>query len=176
MKRLAALIAHCLMFSLCLTSAQAETFPYGRQQIADAGAGCVGGLKAVHGDITYFRGDTGRLNEKLALLAKNASEDQSIKVVLHAGVKSVDPPEEIPQTGFEDQVRDQRMRINWSIMQSCSFDKVAAGNCQHHKRAVIIDVWIGNAIRLDKLNIPNEFTVQSAGDFEAFAKRHSEAE
>ena len=169
------LVAQCLMFSSCMTTAQAGTFPYGRQQIADAGAGCVGGLKSAHGDVAYFRGDTGRLNEKLALLAKNASQYQSIKVVLRAGVKSVDPPEETPQTGFEDQARDQRVRINWSIMKCCSFDNVAAGNCKHHKRAVIIDVWIGNAIRLDDLKIPSEFTVQSAGDFEAFAKRHADA-
>ena len=156
-------------------SAQALTVPYGQHQIEEAGVGCVGGLNSAHGNTAYFRGDTERLNEKLALLAKNAYQFKSIKVVLHAGVKSVDPAEETPQTGFGDQVLDQRVPIHWSVLKACSFDKVAAGICKHDEKSVIVDVWIGAAIRLDDLNVPSEFTVQSAGELENFAKRHADA-
>lgn len=175
MKTLAVLFTSVLGFLLITTSSQALTVPYGQRQIEDAGVGCVGGLNSAHGNTAYFRGDTERLNEKLALLAQDATKFKSIKVVLHAGAKSVDPAEETPQTGFEDRVRDQRVPIDWSILKACSFDKVAAGICKHDEKSLIIDVWIGAAIRLDDLNIPSEFTVQSAGELEDFAKRHAGA-
>ena len=175
MKTPTVLLTSVLAFLLIATSSQALTVPYGQRQIEDAGVGCVGGLNSAHGDTAYFRGDTERLNEKLALLAKDAPKFKSIKVVLHAGAKSVDPAEEAPQTGFEDQVRDQRVPIDWSVLRACSFDKVAAGICKHDEKSIIIDVWIGAAIRLDDLNIPSELTVQSAGELEDFAKRHADA-
>jgi hypothetical protein len=157
------------------SSAQALTVPFGQRQIEEAGVGCVGGLNSAHGNTAYFRGDTELLNENLALLAKNAHYFQSIKVVLHAGVKSVDPAEETPQAGFGDRVRDQRVPIDWSVLKACSFDKAAAGICKHDEKSVIVNVWIGAAIRLDDLNILSDFTVQSAGELEDFAKRHTDA-
>ncbi|WP_345689524.1 hypothetical protein [Novipirellula caenicola] len=174
MKTLTILFTSVLAFLSIATAAQALTVPYGQRQIAEAGVGCVGGLNSAHGNTAYFRGDTKNLNAKLALLAKNAHPFQSIKVVLHAGVKSVDPAEETPQTGFGVPVRDQRVPIDWSVLQSCSFDKVAAGICKHDEKLVIVDVWIGAAILLDDLEIPREFTVQSAGELEGFAKRHAD--
>ncbi len=175
MKTPTVLFASVLAFLLIATSSQALTVPYGQRQIEEAGVGCVGGLNSAHGNIAYFRGDTARLNEKLALLAQNAPEFKSIKVILHAGSKSVELAEETPQTGFGDRVRDQRVPIDWSVLRACSFDKVTAGICKHEEKSVIVDVWIGTAIRLEDLNIPSEFTVQSTGELEDFAKRHAEA-
>ena len=174
MKTPAAFFNSVLAFLLYATAAQALTVPYGQRQIEDAGVGCVGGLNSDHGNMAYFRGDTERLNERLALLAKDAHKFRAIRVVLHAGVKLVDPAEETPHTGFGDQVRDQQIRIDWSVLKACSFDKVAAGICKHDEKSVTVDVWISDAIRLDVLSIPGEFTVQSAGELEDFARRHAD--
>lgn len=174
MKTPTVLFTSVLALLLIATSSQARTVPYGQRQIEEAGVGCVGGLNSAHGNTAYFRGDTERLNERLALLAKDARKFKAIRVVLHAGVKSVDPAEETPHMGFGDQVRDQQIRIDWSVLKACSFDKVAAGICKHDEKSVTVDVWISDAIRLDVLNIPSEFTVQSAGELEDFARRHAD--
>jgi len=171
-----AVLASAIAFLLSVTPVQAGTFHYGQRQIEEAGVGCVDGLISAHGNTAYFCGNTTRLNEHMASLAKDSKRYQSIKIVLHAGTKLVDPAEEIPQTGFNNQrVRDQQIPIDWSVLKVCSFDKVAAGICKHDEKSVTVNVWIGATIRLDDLNIPSEFTVQSAGEFEGFTKRHADA-
>lgn len=175
MKTPTVLFNSVLVFLWSATPAHALTVPYGQRQIEEAGVGCVGGVNSAHGNTAYFRGDTERLNEKLALLAKDAQQYRSIKVVLHAGLKSVDPAEEDPQTGFGDQDHDQQILIDWSVCKACSFETIVAGLCKHDEKSVTVDVWIGATIRLDELSIPREFTVRSAGELEEFARRHSDA-
>ncbi|WP_442510681.1 hypothetical protein SH528x_002319 [Novipirellula sp. SH528] len=174
MKTPTVLFTSVLAVLLIATSAQALTVPYGQRQIEEAGVGCVGGLNSDHGNTAYYRGDNARLNEQLALLAKNAQQYQSIKVVLHAGVKSVDPAEETPQTGFGVQDRDQQIPIDWSVCKARSFDKVVAGLCKHEEKSLTVHVWIGTAICLNDLNIPSGFTVHSAGEIDEFVKRHAD--
>ena len=175
MKMPTILIASVLMFLLNAASAQALTYPYGQRQVEEAGVGCVGGLISAHGNTAYFRGNTARLNEQMDLLAEDAKRYQSIKVVLHAGTKSVDLSEETPQTGFGNQERFLQIPIDWSVLKACPFDTVASGLCKHAEKSVTVHVWIGTAICLDNLNIPSGFTVQSAGEFEDFVKRHADA-
>ena len=165
-----------LAFLLSATSAQALTFPYGQRQIEKAGVGCVGGLISAHGNTAYFRGDTARLNEQMTSLAQDANRYQSIKVVLHAGAKSVDPAEELPQTGFGNQKQNLQILIGWSVLKACSFDKIASGVCMHDEKSVTVHVWIGTTICLNDLNILSGFKVQSAGELEDFVKRHADAE
>ncbi len=36
-----------------------------------------------------------------------------------------------------------------------------------------VDVWLGGQIKLDELQIPDDYTVESGGEIEEFIKRHN---
>lgn len=154
------------------TTAHALITSYGQRQIAAAGAGCVGGLSADHGTVSYYRGDTSRLNEQLALLASGNTRSRSVEVVLHAGESTADSPEERPQDGMGDPPRDP-ISVDWLVRESCPFDKVRTGRCQCDERIPVVHVWVANNICLDDLVVPDDFSVRSGGEIDGFVDRHA---
>jgi len=173
MQRLSLFIASLTACLLAVTIAQALTVAYGRRDIAEAGAGCVGGWISGHGKIAYFRGDTELLNLQLTLLATGTAEHRPAKVVLHTGKKLVDDPNEQPVTEFGDQERNQ-LAIDWSVRRSCPSDDVLAGRCKCDRRIVTVNIWIANDIHLDTLSIPTGLAVESGREIEQYIERHTD--
>ena len=163
---LTASIFACL---LTATTVHALTISYGREEIAKAGVGCVGGWMSDHGNTAFFRGNTVLLNEQLAVLAKDERSYQSVKVVLHAGISIIDAPEEQPGfTSVDDSPR--KITVDWSVCKSCPYDKVVTGRCKCNEQNVTIHVWVANQIRLEELSVPKNFHVESAGEIDKFVK------
>lgn len=165
---LAASIFACL---LTAATSHALTVAYGQREVADAGVGCVGGWMSDHGSTTCFRGDTRLLNKQLASMAKDEPRHRSIKLVLHAGESIIDDPEEQPIT-HAGQARNQ-ISVDWSVSESCPFDKVLTGRCKCDERNLTVHIWVANEIRLNDLIVPSEFIVRSAGDIDEFVRRHA---
>ena len=168
----AASLAACLLAG---TIAQALTRGYGQRDVANAGPGCVGGWISGHGNIAYYQGDTKLLNQHLSSLAADADLYSTTKIVLHAGTKEVDDPEEKPQTGFKAQPAKQipaQLPIDWSVRKFCPSDEILTGRCKCDRRVVSVDIWIANNIHLDALTIPTGFTVESGNEIERFVDRH----
>lgn len=163
-------LAACL---LATTVSQALTIGYGQRDIAEAGAGCVGGWISEHGNIAYFRGDTQRLNLQLAALAAETAGHNRVNVVLHSGKKSVANPEEKPVTGFGDEESNQ-LAIDWSVRKHCPAEDVLAGGCKCKRRHVTVDIWIANDIHVDALSIPANLTVESEREIEQFVETHAD--
>ncbi|MEM9645493.1 MAG: hypothetical protein AAF989_10905 [Planctomycetota bacterium] len=171
MQRIVILTA-CLSSCLVFTSVtQGLTVAYGQQRIANAEPGCVGGWISEHGNIGFFRGDTGRLNRHLASLFIACSDGEELKVVLHAGEKTIENPEEQPLTGFGRQEESQ-LAIDWSVRRSCLTNQVLSGCCKCLRRNVTVDVWINGPIRLERLAIPNGVSVQYGREIEDFVESH----
>lgn len=170
------LTAWLLAYLLTATAAHALITSYGKREIAEAGSGCVGGSISDHGNTAYFCGNTEMLNEQLALLSKGENRFRSFKVVLHAGVFTIDDLGEEPREGSNQP--PNQISVDWSVCKSCRFDKVAKGLCQCDERDVTVDIWVANDIRLSGLIVPANFHVGSAGDdpagdIEEFVKSHS---
>ncbi|QDS92498.1 hypothetical protein FF011L_12440 [Roseimaritima multifibrata] len=174
----AASLAACLFAG---TVAQALTMSYGRRDIAEAGAGCIGGWISGHGNTAYFQGDTAQLNQHLASLAADTEGRSAAKVVLHAGTKTVDNPEEEAQTVFRARTRADKqipaqLSIDWSVRKYCPSDDLLTGRCKCDRRIVTVDIWVANDIRLDALSIPAGLKVESGRELERFVDRHSGSE
>lgn len=168
-------VTACLFIA---TIAQALTMGYGQRDVAKAGAGCVGGWISEHGNTAYFRGDTELLNVQLASLAAEIAAHPHVKVVLHAGTKHVDNPEEQPVTGFGDQDSKQlansnQLAIDWSVRRYCPFDDVLSGRCKCDRRIVVVDVWICDKIQLDALSAPSGLSLESGREIEKFVEEHA---
>lgn len=162
-------LAACL---LAATIAQALTIGYGQRDFAKAGPGCVGGWISAHGNTAYFRGDTELLNLQLASLAAEAAEQTPVKVVLHAGAKLVDNPEEQPLTGVGDEDRN-RLAIDWSVRRSCPPDDILGGRCNCVRQTVTVDIWIADNVHLDSLSIPSGVSLESGREIERFVEKHA---
>ncbi|MES2790914.1 MAG: hypothetical protein V4719_14985 [Planctomycetota bacterium] len=145
--------------------------PFGQDEIAKAGVGCVGGHASNHGSGAYFRGDTAMLNARLAVLASENPGPGSIKVVLHAGAYTIDDLEEallgIPEFA------PKQIAVDWLVRQTCPFDKISSGTCRCDKRNTVVEIWVANKIKLADLKVPANFTVESAAEIEKFVKHHS---
>ncbi len=158
---------------LCLTAwgtASALTVAYGQRDIADAGAGCVGGWKSDHGNTAYFRGNTALLNRQLASLCKGRDR---VELVLHSGTKMVAAPEEQPITDFARK-SDTDLAIDWSVIRTCPTEAVLTGKCQCETRNTTVHIWVAKRIRVDELRVPRGCNVQASGSLSRFATRRGE--
>ncbi len=160
-----------LAFVLVTSIAFGLTVGFGQRDIADAGPGCVGGWASGHGNTAYFCGDTKRLNACLASLADELLDDSVVKVVLHAGAKTVDNPEELPITDTTEPTTNQ-LPIDWSVLRHCPTRDILSGTCKCNRRSITVDVWIARRISLDLLEIPATFRVESGREIEQFLDSH----
>ena len=171
MRNLSCLSIAVVVSVLSTPTAFGLILPFGQEQIAAAGAGCVAGCSADHASCTaYFHGNTALLNECLESLAEGNRHVRPFKVILHVGTFEVDDPEE---TLVTDADHAAPIAVDWSVRKSCLAEKVLAGTCRHDQREIVVDIWVANEIKLDDLRVPSVFKVESAGEIEQFVKRHA---
>ena len=166
-----------IAFIACMftaTTAFGLILPFGQQEIADAGTGCVAGYTSDHASRAYFQGTTAMLNERLESLAKEDRQRRSVKVILHAGAFKIDDPEETLITDAKD--FPAQIAADWSVRRLCPTEKVLAGTCRCDQREIVVDIWIANKIKLEDLLVPMAFKVESAAEIEQFVKRHANQE
>jgi len=99
-------------------------------------------------DVFFYRGGTVELNsmiESLALL-----KGAETKIVLHAGSGKAKSPWGTDKGG-----------ANWSVTSYC---KAGFGKAD----SILVDVWIGDIIQLEKLNIPGGVAVGNGKEIESF--------
>jgi hypothetical protein len=156
------------------TTAFGLIIPFGQQEIADAGTGCVAGYTSDHASGAYFRGATALLNQHLEKLAKEDRHQRSVKVILHAGAFKIDDPEETLITDAKKV--PAQLAVDWSVRRLCPAENVLAGTCRGAQREIVVDIWVANEIKLDALRVPAVFKVESAAEIEQFVKRHAHHE
>ncbi|MEO9591674.1 hypothetical protein [Rhodopirellula bahusiensis] len=107
-------------------------------------------------------------------LVEKEQGNGTVTVVMHAGATDVENAEEKPLTDFPgNEAPADRVPFDWSVRETCPFDKVCAGTCSCAKRNVTIEIWIAERISLDELIVPDNFVVKSGGEIERFVLRHS---
>lgn len=163
-----------IAYTFTATTAFGLTLPFGQQEIADAGAGCVAGYASDHAWRAYFQGDTAMLNECLRSLTQEVRHLCSVKVILHAGAFSIDDPEEPLLTDAKNSPAP--IAVDWSVRRLCPAEKVLAGACRCDQREIVVDIWVANEIKLNDLRVPTVFKVESAGEIERFVKHHANQE
>lgn len=124
----------------------------------------------------YFSGDTAKLNRFLLRATKWIQQvpedgwysDVSARIVIHAGIAKFE--NQVPGNGGTPK------HVDWKLEVIPSSKLDGATQTIIHKQSVTVHIWIGEQIRLDGLEIPKEFAVESGGEIERFLeKRHRQS-
>jgi hypothetical protein len=107
----------------------------------------------------------------LTSLADELLDDCVVKVVLHAGAKTVDNPEEQPITDTTEP-NTNPLPIDWSVLRHCPTRDILSGTCKCNRRLITVDIWIARRISLESLKIPATFGVESGREIEQFLDSH----
>ena len=116
-------------------------------------------------DSFYYTGDAASLNKLLASYGK--LPNTPLTVVLHAGAKPLTGPLGGEQQTLYDRQLDVTRR-GWGVPRDPRLPENEPGY------VVTVHVWLGEAITLDRLDIPKHIDVRSAGDIERFINTHRE--
>lgn len=117
------------------------------------------------GDFFYYRGDVATLNTFLATYG--TLPNTPVAVVLHTGRKPLTGPLGGEQkTAYDWQV--EIMRRGWGAPLDPRQTAKEPGY------VVTVHVWLGEAITLDRLDVPRHVEIRSAGDIERFINGHRE--
>ena len=142
-----------------------DKWPTGLAELVNAG-------NLVHGyfvnweDIFFFRGDTAGLNEFLAKYAR--LPDTTLRVVIHPGRLHVRSP-------WDKKPRD--IVADWKLYASpLTRDPERAGKFKPGPFVTRLDVWLGGSVKLSELRVPDNVSVESGGEIEAFVNAHRAAQ
>jgi hypothetical protein len=140
--------------------------PFTDDRITASGKYCVHGFYGNHGAVgTYYAGAPSAFHEVLTTLLEakegpfSGPNFSSKKIVLHSG-RGVVPSYVVP---------DKTISTDWLVQTWPVLDSELKGPPAFHLQ---IDVWLGGNLELDKLKIPDGFTVESGGEIEAFVERY----
>jgi hypothetical protein len=117
--------------------------------------------------VFFYAGDTQALNKFLAAYAK--LPQTRLEVILHVGKKKARSP--------RDQ-EDRNIAVDWMLYIAPRDRLQGAPNVDLNDAPATIsrvEVWLGRSIDLDKLQVPRNVTVKSAGEIEKFLERHTTA-
>jgi hypothetical protein len=153
------LLVGCVMLVIAgaPTEAHAIGNDFTKDRIAVAGKHCVHGFWVNEQTVVFYAGDTSLLNRDLVRLldGKYASR----KVVIHAGTKRAESPWDAkPRDTFAD----------WSVNTWDDPDDAAEAVPRMRMQ---IDIWLGSAIQLQDLRVPDGFEVVSGGEIEKFIQQ-----
>ena len=166
MRRYVLLVLVLLALGFYATEAWALLIPFSKERIAAQGKHCVHGYDGNFGAVgVYYAGDAAAVNESLKQTAKVEAElaeggkFASKTVILHPGSTMV--PNYV--AGRDDLAAD------WQIT---SWRGEHKGKSGWH---VQVDVWLGR-VKLDQLQIPEGFVVESGGEIEKFVEGRKKME
>jgi hypothetical protein len=155
-----------LSLGVFATEAWALLIPFSKERIAAQGKHCVHGFDGNFGHVgVYYAGDAAALNESIkqaAKVEKELAEEgkfASKTVILHPGSMAV--PNYV--SGRDDLATD------WQVS---SWRGEHKGKSGWH---VQIDVWLGR-LKLDEVQIPEGFAVESGREIEDFVERRKSAQ
>lgn len=111
------------------------------------------------GDFFHYSGDAGAFNKFLTSYGK--LPNTPLVVVLHAGGK---PLGDVWKSPYDWQL--EIMRRGWGAPVDPRQPENEPGY------VVTVHVWLGEAITLDRLEVPKHIEVRSAGDIERFINTH----
>ena len=115
-------------------------------------------------DVFFFRGDTRSLNAFLERYAKLPGAE--LRVVLHPGKLAVRSPWDKQSRAAEG---------DWKLYASpLSRERVKADDFEPRRFHTRVDVWLGGSVTLDGLQVPDNVSVESGGEIEAFVQRSRE--
>jgi len=135
----------------------------GPKERAAMGAHCVHGYWVNESQCVYYAGDVALLNADLAKL-EASSKDLPItfatrKIIIHAGTKQAASP-------WDKGPRD--IPADWSVQ---TFDEPNDAAKPVPGRHLQVDIWIGSRLKLNDIQIPAGFAVESGGEIEAFVRK-----
>lgn len=162
MKRCIPLLVALVTLIAFSTEAFAWLIPFSKERIAATGKYCVHGYDGNLGSVgKYFAGDAAAFNQEVLTIGK-AKDGFGMEttfatrtVILHPGPKVV--PRHIEP---KSDITTDWLVTTWRGSRS--------GRSGLH---VQVDVWVGGRIKLDELQIPADFTVESGREIEEFVER-----
>lgn len=125
----------------------------------------VGGYWCNSNDYVYFAGDTNQLNDFLSQYAKLT--ETPYLLVIHAGKA---PPQEMVEKK-DAKSYDWRLDSLHRLTREKEWFKKLGGGKWH--RIVVIHTWVGDKIRLDKIQLPANIKVRSGGEIERFIEEQN---
>ena len=160
MKRFIPIAFIVLTIGILTTEAFGWLTPFSKARIASYGKHCVHGYDGNFGHVgVYFAGDAQAFNKMISQAGESERDAlsgplASKTVILHPGSMVV--PDYV--------AGNEIISTDW-------YTSTWRGN--HGGRSGLhlhIDVWLGGQIKLDKLQIPEEYTVESGGEVEEFVR------
>ena len=166
MRRLTFSIALLIAIVFDCHNSHAWISPFSKQDIERVGEDCVAGFYGNLGHTgTFHVGEVELLNRRFQDDFRKVhfpgNDFHSRKVVIHAG-KGIAPSY---STSRENQ------RVDWTVNVWPS-DIVQRRDTSHW--SIQIDIYLGDNIDLDKLEIPKTYKVVSGGEIESFVAKHSQ--
>ena len=140
-----------------------STWPKGLAELVNAESR-VHGYSVNREDHFFFEGDTAALNDFLTRYSK--LPDTKLHVVIHPGRLAVRSWDEQPL----DMVADWQLYATPFTREQVQRDGVKPGPF-----VTRVDVWLGGSVRLENLAVPEDVSVESGGEIEAFVKKHARA-
>ena len=114
-------------------------------------------------DVFFFRGDTAGLNQFLAKYSTLPAA--KLELIVHAGKLEVKSP-------WDKQPRE--IVANWRLYTSpFEREQLTANGLKPGDFVTRVDVWLGDAIKLTELQVPQNVSVKSGGEIERFVEQHA---
>ena len=162
MKRCVPPLLVLITMGILSTDAFGVLIPFSKERIAANGKHCVHGYDGNLGQVgVYYAGDASAFNETIRGAGRSETEEAfrppyaSKTVILHPG----------PMVVPEYVAKNDNISADWLIT---TWRGDHRGQSGWHMQ---VDVWLGGRIKLDALQIPEDFTVESGREIEDFVAR-----